>query len=111
MASIERIFSEIVQKRKQVPLVMIYSYCEHKQLMAWRLSIIAKKTHLQDEHLYNNCANIEQLSKRIMNLSLKYNMTLSDRLIDAIIFTIDKVNKIEKESVERLLEQSGYNSH
>lgn len=100
-------FSEYIEKimknDEAIPVAAMYSYTEHKYIMAWRIQYIMGREILINEDLTQLHTNIAITSKRLLTLSLKYNMTKNQNCNDRIINMINLLNALEKIMIETFL--------
>ena len=94
----------ILNNDADIPSTAIYSYTEHKRLMAWRINYLMKRENLVSEEITNIGINITTISKRLLNLSLKYNMTNNQKYKKRIVDMINLLNSSEKAMIETFLD-------
>lgn len=94
--------SHIATTFKCIPISMIYSYIEHKQLMIWRLMTIDNREslHVMDP---TQAEKIQAEVKKLLNSCIKFNFKNSNYLLKQIIDLMERINNNERYFVELLL--------
>ncbi len=93
-----------VPNEKSIDMRYIRSFLEHKHLMNLRLKYLAKNNYLNNPFLYTSKSEyIFKMAKSLFYISLKYELTHDDNLLDKITAKIKEINIIEREYIPELI--------
>ena len=96
-----------IEQKKQdigiIPTTVMYSYCEHKRLMMWRLCTLAKWEKFSTSKLMDEYSQTIIETERLLNGTMKYNITHRESLLDFICSSIQRQNEREFELVKRFI--------
>ena len=91
------------ERNHSIHLVCIYGFVEHKKCMMWRLNYICDVEKWNFNIIKDAAVEINKLSKLIINMSIKYNVSHSDALLKKIVIIVQKMVVLEKESIAHIL--------
>ncbi len=91
------------KKEKNIYIVTLYSFLEHKKCMGWRLMYIASRENIQDQELQTFAAYTERQYEILLNLGMKYNITHDDKTLHRLADQCAELVEKERESILRLL--------
>lgn len=92
---------ETAEKSNYVQMTSLYGFAEHKQIMFWRLKYIVDRENLPFDDMKNVYESSVKLSRRVVNMGLKFNMTgnikvLEHLIVDLSTLCVDEMNSINQ---------------
>lgn len=81
-----------------------YIFWDQKKLMLTRINYLGKNRYLDNaDVLFNQFKELEVFTRKLLNMSLKFNLTKDLKIINRIISAIPDLKKIEMKALEFLL--------
>lgn len=97
---------KVVQDEKSIDMRYIRSFLDHKHLMNLRLKYLAKNNYFSNPSLYTSKSeHILKIAKSILYISLKYEFTRDNNLLNKIIAKIRGINIVEREYIPELINE------
>ena len=100
-------FAHHIEQKKQdigiIPTTAMYSYCEHKRLMMWRLCTLAKWEKFSTSKLMDEYSQTIIETDRLLNGTMKYNITHRESLLDFICSSIQRQNAREAKNIRHFI--------
>ncbi len=95
---------ETAQKESGIHIVTLYGFLEHKRLMGWRLDYIVKRAGTIDTQLDEYHTYTKSVTKQLIALGLKFNMTHNLTIVDHMVEKINELVNNENKYIQYLLD-------
>lgn len=99
------------EQENKIYIVALYSFLEHKKIMAWRLNYIAKREYISHT-FFNEYENYtRKITEKILALGLKFQTSKNKSILPKICTQLEELNEKEKEAIGFLLQLTYYKKH
>ena len=88
---------------KNIYIVTLYSFLEHKRCMGWRLAYIASREKIPDQEFRAYAAYTEQQYGMLLKLGIKYNFKQDDKILHRLANQCSELVEKERDNILRLL--------